>query len=53
MTVFCDIAPCSLVELTDVSEVLTASIIRAMNQVLNVQTAYITPPPYRGLLNEI
>jgi hypothetical protein len=30
MTVFCDVAPCSLVETDDVSEVLTASITRAM-----------------------
>jgi hypothetical protein len=29
--VFWDVAPCSHVETTDVSEVLTASIIRAMN----------------------
>jgi hypothetical protein len=28
--VFCDVAPCSHVELTDVSEVRTASVIRAM-----------------------
>jgi hypothetical protein len=31
MTAFWDIAPCSLVEVDDVSEVHTASIIRAMN----------------------
>jgi hypothetical protein len=30
MTVFCDVAPCSVVEIDDVSEVLTTSIIRAM-----------------------
>jgi hypothetical protein len=27
MTILCDVAPCSLVEIDDVSEVLTASII--------------------------
>jgi hypothetical protein len=31
MTVFWDVQPCGLVELTDVSEELTASIIRAMS----------------------
>jgi hypothetical protein len=30
MTVFWDVVPCSLVEVTDVSEVLAASIIRAI-----------------------
>jgi hypothetical protein len=30
MIVFCDVAPCSLVEMTDVLKVRTASIIRAI-----------------------
>jgi hypothetical protein len=29
MTVFWDVAPCSMIKLTDVSEVLTAFIVRA------------------------
>jgi hypothetical protein len=29
MTVFWDVAPCSIVKITDVSEVLTTSIVRA------------------------
>jgi hypothetical protein len=32
LAVFCVVAPCSLVKFTDVSEVLAASIIRAMNE---------------------
>jgi hypothetical protein len=31
VNVFLDVAPCSMVEVTDVSEILTASIIRAKN----------------------
>jgi hypothetical protein len=31
MTVFWNVAPCNVVKFTDVSEVLTASMIRAMN----------------------
>jgi hypothetical protein len=32
MTVFWDVTPCSLVEIKDISEVLTASIIRAISK---------------------
>jgi hypothetical protein len=32
ITVFWDVAPCCLIDFTDVSEVLTASIIRAMRK---------------------
>jgi hypothetical protein len=31
MAIFCDVALCSLIEATDVSQVLTAYITRAMN----------------------
>jgi hypothetical protein len=36
---FWDVAPCSLVEITDVSQVLTASIIRAMETVGTSETS--------------
>jgi hypothetical protein len=39
MTFFWDVALCSLEKPTDVSEVLTASIIRAMTEGLTVLTA--------------
>jgi hypothetical protein len=48
MTVFWDVAPCSLWELTDVSEVLTASIVTAMTyytaQHPTKQTPSYSPP---------
>jgi hypothetical protein len=34
MTVFWDFAPCSLVEMADISEVLTASVFRAMSALI-------------------
>jgi competence protein ComGF len=53
MAVFWVVAPCSLVKFTDVSEVLTVFIIRAMSIALMVvnfyQTARRNNPEYRHL----
>jgi hypothetical protein len=49
MTAFLDVAPCSLVELTDVSKVFTGSIIRALVALMMEQ---LTPLKRRVNLNE-